>query len=209
MQRRAAGTRQVLVGAAADEFDRNGYNGASLTRVCRAAGVSIGALTFHFSTKEGLAAAVRKQGGAATETAVAAVTARREESVQSVVSLTLAVTELLERDVAVRAAARLARERAGAPDWFSAWVPAIHRQLRHARDARLGSAADRAAVAALATHLVTGAEATIRQRARGHHRTGGDPVAELARIWGLVRDGFPGHRGAFGVDDLLGDLPCR
>ncbi|TGB13258.1 TetR/AcrR family transcriptional regulator [Streptomyces sp. MZ04] len=190
MQPRAARTRQALVSAAADEFDRNGYSGASMPRVCRAAGVSVGALTFHFSGKEELAVAVREQGGAATMTAVAAVTARCEEAVQTVVSLTLALTGLLENDVAVRAAARLARELPGAPDWFSAWVPAIHQQLRNARGGQPASVADRAAVAALATHLVTGAEIAIRQRARRHSITAGQSVAELTRIWEMVRGGF-------------------
>ncbi|MGP4052879.1 TetR family transcriptional regulator [Streptomyces sp. 2A115] len=209
MQPRAARTRQVLVSAAANEFDRNGYSGASLARVSRAAGVSVGALTFHFSSKEELAVAVREQGGAATMTAVAAVTARREESVQTVVSLTLALTELLETDVAVRAAARLAREQSGTPDWFSAWVPEIHQQLRHAHEGQLGSVADRAAVAALATHLVTGAEVTIRQRARRHNLTDGQSVAELTRIWEIVRGGSAALRGDGDVENHCGDQPCH
>ncbi|MFI1851015.1 TetR family transcriptional regulator [Streptomyces sp. NPDC020480] len=208
MQPRAARTRQALVSAAAGEFDRNGYSGASLSRVSRAAGVSVGALTFHFSNKEELAVAVREQGGAATTTLVAAVTARREESVQAVVSLTLALTGLLESDVAVRAAARLAREQSGEPDWFSAWVPAIHQQLRHAHEAQLGTVTDRAAVAALATHLVTGAEITIRQRARRHNLTAGQSVAELTRIWEMVRGGFAALRGDADVKDHRGDQRC-
>jgi AcrR family transcriptional regulator len=209
MQKRAARTRQVLVSAAADEFDRNGYTGTSLARVSRAAGVTIGAVTFHFASKEELAAAVREQGDAATVTAVAAVTARREGSVQTVISLTLELTGLLEKDVAVRAAARLAREQPGVPDWLSAWVPTIHQQLRYAHEDQLTSIADRRAVAALATHLVTGAEIAIRQRARRHRLTDGQSVAELTRIWENIRTGFAALRGDVDVKDNRGGQPGR
>jgi AcrR family transcriptional regulator len=200
MQPRAARTRQVLVSAAAREFDQNGYAGASLARVSQAAGVSVGALTFHFSSKEELAVAVREQGGAATVTTVAAVTARCEDSVKTVVSLTLALTGLLENNVSVRAAARLAREQAGTPDWRAAWVPAIDQQLRRPHKGELASVASRAALAALATHLVTGAEISIRQRARRQDRPDGQSVAELTRIWEIV---------CRGLVALLGDQPPR
>ncbi|WP_409061021.1 TetR family transcriptional regulator [Streptomyces sp. SYP-A7185] len=208
MQLRAARTRQILVKAAADEFDRNGYRGASLARVSRAAGVSIGALTFHFPNKAELAVAVREQGEAATASAVAAVTALREGPLQTVVTLTLALTRLLEKDVAVRATARLAREQSGAPGWFTAWVPVIHQQLRRAHESKAGSVADRRAVADLATHLVTGAEITIRHRARRDSLTEGQSVAELARIWAAV-GGFTAARGDIDVKGRGGDRPCR
>ena len=209
MQPRAARTRLAIVGAAADEFDRNGYSGASMARVSRAAGVTVGALTFHFGNKEELAAAVRKQGDAATETAVAAVTARREGSVQTVISLTLELTGLLESDVAVRAAARLAREQTGAPDWFSVWVPAIHQQLRSVHECQLGAVADRSALAALATHLVTGAEIAIRQRGDRQSRTDGRSVAEVRRIWEIVRGGFAEYHGDADSKAHCGGRQCH
>ncbi|WP_329488591.1 TetR family transcriptional regulator [Kitasatospora sp. NBC_01246] len=58
-QERAQHTRRALLRAAAGEFDQHGYAGTSLSRVSRAAGVTMGALTFHFPTKASLADAVR------------------------------------------------------------------------------------------------------------------------------------------------------
>jgi AcrR family transcriptional regulator len=182
MQERAARTRQVLVGAAAREFDRHGYAGSSLARISRSAGISMGALTFHFPCKEELAAEVRTQGHAATQAVVAQLAERREAPVQSVVSLTLALAGLLEQETVVRAAARLTREQPGdGPDWVSAWAPVIQERLRLSRH--------RATLAALAGHLVTGVEADARRQAAGADPAVGRSAVQLARIWELVLRG--------------------
>ncbi|MGV9266406.1 TetR family transcriptional regulator [Kitasatospora sp. NPDC003701] len=71
-QERAQHTRRALLRAAAGEFDRHGYAGTSLSRVSRAAGVTMGALTFHFPTKASLADAVRADAVELTRAAVGA-----------------------------------------------------------------------------------------------------------------------------------------
>ncbi len=60
----AARTRAVLVLAAANNFDRHGYDGTSLAAVCAEAGTTMGALTFHFRSKAVLAEAVADEGSA-------------------------------------------------------------------------------------------------------------------------------------------------
>ncbi|CAM5682433.1 hypothetical protein SAVIM338S_07375 [Streptomyces avidinii] len=221
MQERATRTRRTLVSAAAREFDSCGYAGASLVRIARAAGISMGALTFHFPNKEELAEVVRTEGHEATAAVVDRLPVQEEAPVRSVVALTLALAGLLEQEARVRAAARLTRERSGSgPDWTTAWVPAVHARLRHLggegggyRAAgragfRTDAAADRRALAALATHLVAGVEADVRLRAgRGEERDGrggardGRTAAQLARIWDLVLSG----RGGGGDDDDQGE----
>ncbi|MFJ2743714.1 ScbR family autoregulator-binding transcription factor [Streptomyces sp. NPDC087440] len=57
-QERAVRTRSALIGAAADDFSRMGYAPASLLAISRRAGVTSGALHFHFPTKDALASAV-------------------------------------------------------------------------------------------------------------------------------------------------------
>lgn len=47
-------TRDKLIRAAAQEFARHGYNGASLRQICASAGVTTGALYFFFKNKEDL-----------------------------------------------------------------------------------------------------------------------------------------------------------
>jgi AcrR family transcriptional regulator len=57
-QARAAETRTVIIRAAADVFGAVGYGGASMAGICDAAGLTKGALYFHFASKEALALAV-------------------------------------------------------------------------------------------------------------------------------------------------------
>jgi AcrR family transcriptional regulator len=57
-QARAAETRTAIIRAAADVFGALGYGGASLADICIAAGLTKGALYFHFESKEALALAV-------------------------------------------------------------------------------------------------------------------------------------------------------
>ncbi|WP_371480500.1 TetR family transcriptional regulator [Kitasatospora sp. NBC_00315] len=199
MQERAARTREGLVCSAAGEFDRHGYAGSSLAGITRSAGISMGALTFHFATKEELAAAVREEGHAATLAVVGQVAARREGPVQSVVSLTLALAELLETEAAVRAAARLTREQqGGGPDWTSAWAPVVRDRLLHPRRGGAQRSADWTTVAALASHLVVGVEADVRERAGRDDELDGRSVEQLSRIWDLVLRGVAAAPGADG-----------
>lgn len=53
-KRRAAGSRRQLTAVAIDCFARYGYQGTSIDRIARAAGVTKGALYYHFRDKEEL-----------------------------------------------------------------------------------------------------------------------------------------------------------
>src|SRR5689334_12795925 len=57
-QDRAERTRTAILDAAAAVFDERGFSGASLSDILTKAGVTKGALYFHFSSKEELARAV-------------------------------------------------------------------------------------------------------------------------------------------------------
>ncbi|MCU1445505.1 ScbR family autoregulator-binding transcription factor [Cryobacterium sp.] len=57
-QARAVETRAVIIRAAADVFGAFGYGGASMADICLAAGLTKGAVYFHFESKEALALAV-------------------------------------------------------------------------------------------------------------------------------------------------------
>ncbi|MFE5538169.1 ScbR family autoregulator-binding transcription factor [Streptomyces sp. NPDC056492] len=59
-QERAARTRETLIRSAAETFDRDGFSVASLTAISSLAGVSNGALHFHFPSKAALAEAVEE-----------------------------------------------------------------------------------------------------------------------------------------------------
>jgi AcrR family transcriptional regulator len=57
-QERAERTRAALIHAAAEVFDQTGYHGAGLNAILRKAGITTGAMYFHFRSKEELARAV-------------------------------------------------------------------------------------------------------------------------------------------------------
>ena len=57
-QARAVETRAVIIRAAAEVFGDVGYGGASMADICVAAGLTKGALYFHFDSKDALALAV-------------------------------------------------------------------------------------------------------------------------------------------------------
>ncbi|MFE9627038.1 TetR family transcriptional regulator [Streptomyces sp. NPDC006527] len=61
MQKRAQQTRQAIVRATAELIGDGGPGDAGLVNICRAAGVSRGALYHHFATKEAVVVAVRDQ----------------------------------------------------------------------------------------------------------------------------------------------------
>ena len=57
-QARAVETRALIIRAAADVFAAYGYGGTSMADICQAAGMTKGALYFHFASKEALALAI-------------------------------------------------------------------------------------------------------------------------------------------------------
>lgn len=59
-QDRAVRTRLALIRSAAEQFEARGYVRASLAEISAGAGVSSGALHFHFANKAAVAEADRK-----------------------------------------------------------------------------------------------------------------------------------------------------
>ena len=191
-QERAARTRVALVRAAAKEVDLRGYERTTLARICEAADISMGALTFHFKTKRDLAQEVQVQGGELTARLVARHTGGQDSPLGAVGDIVVGLARLLEEEVLVRSAARLARE---LPDaalvWASSWRPQVDEFLARARQAgELRPSAQPAAVGALLASLLAGLELTIRERALAPG--GGTDNAEVTsrRLWALVLEGI-------------------
>ncbi|MGA4966862.1 ScbR family autoregulator-binding transcription factor [Streptomyces pseudogriseolus] len=137
MQVRAARTRQALIVAAAEVFADEGYVKASLPSICKRAGVSSGALHFHFASKDALAAKVE---GAAVDLAqeladrcrAAAATA-----LESLVDTTSALMLAMASDPVVRAGFRLSGDpsRKGRAELFEWWNASVRELVQRARDA--------------------------------------------------------------------------
>ncbi|MEU6393037.1 TetR/AcrR family transcriptional regulator [Streptomyces sp. NPDC046939] len=127
-QERAARTRAALIRAAAVEFDRYGYATTSMHRIAKSAGLSTGAITFHFASKDALADAVvdqaRRLSHDLPERAVRPIPER-----QPLVRIGALVSELLRcvHDHAeVRGSVRLELDRPHArPTWSARWFEAV------------------------------------------------------------------------------------
>ncbi|SDN71170.1 ScbR family autoregulator-binding transcription factor [Lentzea jiangxiensis] len=121
-QDRAVATREAILHAAAEEFDRLGYERTSLTAVLARAGLTKGAFYFHFSSKEAVAdALVERQG----ETWARMRESWRERGADPLSALCGMFAESADRmsaDVVLRAGVRLNADReAGCPG-----VPGTH-----------------------------------------------------------------------------------
>lgn len=185
-QDRAELTRQTLIAAASAEFDRHGYAATSLSRVSRAAGVSMGALTFHFTTKDALAAAVTARGSAATRAGLKRLHGAPAPALQAVIDLTHTLAELLEEDTAVRAAARLARDHADpAMDWNGAWLPTL-------RELLAGAPAEAQRIEVFVLLLMTGVEAAVHGCPQVSEVAGHGLRDQLTQAWQVVLHGIPG-----------------
>ncbi|MFF0560938.1 TetR family transcriptional regulator [Streptomyces sp. NPDC004266] len=188
-QERAVRTRAGLVRSAAAEFDRDGYAGTSLSRISKAAGVSIGAVTFHFASKADLAEAVREEGHAVTQAALKRVTEERTSALRAVVDLTVELARLMEREVLVRASVRLARELAEGASWSGIWLPTVRDLLDEAhRAGQLRDGAPPEDVTTLVEYLAGGAETSLRGRPGAEGGPEG-PVDQLNRVWRVALAG--------------------
>lgn len=113
-QERAEQTRRALLLAAAEVFDEFGYAGASITRILKRAGVTAGALYFHFGSKEDLAKAVMNSQ---PDTLVPLLAA---SGLQRLIDLTLVWSWQLQRDPLLQAGVRLTNEQASIGDSLNA-----------------------------------------------------------------------------------------
>ncbi|MEV8320499.1 TetR/AcrR family transcriptional regulator [Streptomyces sp. NPDC059900] len=183
-QNRAARTREALIRAAAADVDANGYHGATMSSISASARVSMGALTFHFSSKRALAETVVEEASTITRARAATAVAGYASPLSAVFALMRGLAGLLDEDVVVRAAALLARERPKpVPGWHDAWVPVLNGLLREADKAgELRQDARPDAVTALVVYVLTAVEA-YRCSPVGE---GLGAQAALERLWPFV-----------------------
>ncbi|MCX4997980.1 TetR family transcriptional regulator [Streptomyces longwoodensis] len=113
-QERAIRTRLAVVEAAARVFAEHGYVAAKVTDILRIAGVTKGALYFHFDSKEALARGVLEEQTSYRPPV-------QEVKLQEVVDLAMSVAHRLRHDPILRAGARLSADPVGRDHYGSAW----------------------------------------------------------------------------------------
>ncbi|MFE2513667.1 ScbR family autoregulator-binding transcription factor [Streptomyces naganishii] len=107
-QLRAEQTRATIITAAADLFDRQGYERTSLSDIVEHARVTKGALYFHFAAKEDLAQAIMELQSQASHRAAGAVDRQGCSSLEALIRVTFALTRLAVESPVARAGLRLA-----------------------------------------------------------------------------------------------------
>ncbi|MFJ9343303.1 ScbR family autoregulator-binding transcription factor [Streptomyces sp. NPDC101733] len=103
-QVRAIRTRQAILMAAAEVFESRGYQAATISDILKTAGVTKGALYFHFQSKDDLAQ------GVLAEQDHRLTIPRRPAKVQEVVDMAMLHSYRLQTDPLVRAGVRLAMD---------------------------------------------------------------------------------------------------
>ncbi|GAA3010564.1 MULTISPECIES: ScbR family autoregulator-binding transcription factor [Streptomyces] len=158
-QARAAVTRQALISAAAEVFGTDGYAMATLPAISSRAGVSSGALHFHFPNKEALASAVES---AAAESALAltekSARAAKGGRLQALVAAVSRLMDAVADDPVVRAGFRLGadpsrKSEAKLHDWWYEWVRNALVQARRSGELAEDVSAEDAAVVVVAATL--------------------------------------------------------
>jgi AcrR family transcriptional regulator len=197
-QQRAELTRARLVASAAELFDRNGFIGTNIDDISRSAGVTKGALYFHFPAKTDIVAAVQEPSRDLLRQAAASVGAAT--GVQAMIDLSQLVAGWLRDEAGVRASFRMARECAeqGRPfiDFFLEWQNILHRLA--GRAAAAGELADGVPVEGAVTvvlALCMGIEMLWASGISQHK------VAQtLAESWAVILPGLIGSSALGGLD---------
>ncbi|MQS06051.1 ScbR family autoregulator-binding transcription factor [Streptomyces alkaliphilus] len=132
MQERAGQTRELLLRAAAEAFDELGYAGTSVSKILERAGLTAGAMYFHFASKEELARAV------VLEQAADVRFPDEGDGLQRLVNLTQHLAVEMQRNTLLRAGVRLAVDQsaAGFEDYaiYEWWTEQFRRRLVRTRE---------------------------------------------------------------------------
>jgi len=132
-QLRAEQTRATIITAAADLFDRRGYESTSLSDIVEHAHVTKGALYFHFAAKEDLAHAIMELQSHASRQIAGEMDARGYSSLEALMRTTFGVTRLSVEGPIPRAGLRLATGgvpvKAPLQHPFTEWLDIASRKL--------------------------------------------------------------------------------
>jgi len=181
-QERAARTRRALIRSAAEVFDQEGFAAASLTAISSRAGVSNGALHFHFASKGSLANAV-EEAAAGQLRALADLALRPGAScLQHLVDVTHLLVAGLHDDVVLRAGFELSGDisRVAHIDLRACWQTLIREAVGRAEDkGELSAGVSESAVTALVA-------ATVGFEVLGSRDATWLSRARVAQFWELL-----------------------
>ncbi|MEU6371883.1 ScbR family autoregulator-binding transcription factor [Streptomyces sp. NPDC046909] len=117
-QLRAEQTRAAIITAAADLFDRRGYESTSLSDIVEYAQVTKGALYFHFAAKQDLAHAIMELQSRNLQRLAAEMDSRGYTALEALIRTTFAMARLSVEGPVPRAGLRLAADGLALPPAF-------------------------------------------------------------------------------------------
>ncbi|MFF4583200.1 ScbR family autoregulator-binding transcription factor [Streptomyces sp. NPDC001389] len=203
-QERAEITRQAILDGAAIAFDHAGFGGTSLSDVVKHAGVTKGALYFHFPSKQALARTLVDEQFQVS----ADVPAIEDPGLQTVIDLTHQMASGLRTNVRIRAGIRLVIEFGSFtdpdPSPYNAWIETCRSCLTPAQER--GDVLPSVDLYDLSTFLVgsfTGIQVT------SHVRTAREDLhARIVDLWTHLLPGIV-PAGRLGLFDPAGSSECR
>ena len=204
-QVRAKETRAAIIRGAAAAFEQRGYGSTSLAQVSAAAGVTKGALYFHFDSKEALAVAIIDAQHTESVSAGRELLDNNVPGLRALVSITYELARQLRDDLIVSAGARLTIEAVNFSTPVSApyldWMTASEEFLRRGiADGDVIPTVDVGAAARFFMAAFTGVQVVSDVLTRR-----GDIDQRLTEMWTLL---LPGLVAPERWDELQ-DLPER
>ncbi|MEV3994018.1 ScbR family autoregulator-binding transcription factor [Streptomyces sp. NPDC049837] len=205
-QERAARTRQSLIRAAAEVFAQEGFAPASLATISRRAGVSNGALHFHFENKKALARAVEDEAAETVARITKGVLEGGGSALQMLVDTTHELMNRLADDIVVRAGFELGGDlaRGEEPQLRREWQRWIEEMLRRADQE--GGLADGVSPDGAACAIVA---ATVGFEVLGGENREWLTEEKIAGFWDLVLPGLAGRCGLLPVTSSGAEGPAR
>lgn len=191
-QERAARTRRALIRAAAEAFAGEGYVPASLPLISERAGVSKGALHFHFGSKDALARAVEEEAARALEGIIEAAQQRgRAARLELLADATRHLMSRIAADVVVRAGFQMDGDvtRKGGLALSRRWQGWVGEVLRQAeREGELGEGACGRAMALAVVAVTAGLRVLAVQDEAWRS------ASRVEQIWAVLMPAPPARR---------------
>ncbi|MEU0603056.1 ScbR family autoregulator-binding transcription factor [Streptomyces sp. NPDC006393] len=208
-QVRAARTRQSLIRAAAEVFAADGYALASLPAITRRAGVSAGALHFHFANKDALATEVESAATHSAEELAERCRGAAGTSLQSLVRTMSGLVLAVADDPVIRAGFKLSgdpsrKSEAAVLGWWRDCVRDLVFQAQRAGELAEGVSPDGATTAIVAATVGLEVIATADDEWQ--------PAERMEQFWSFVLPrlaAFPEHALVSVSEEMRPRRPVR
>lgn len=204
MQPRARETREALTAAAARTFSRAGFANTALADICSSAGLTIGALYFHFDSKEALARAILSDYNVEMHAFCDALLQRTSSPLETMIYAGLSWGRRIVGDPIVASGVRLSIERsdlwATSIDAWDPWFDTMCTLLSRARE-KGETAAGIEAEPAVSFLLGAFAGAQIISREYSQHR---DLEERIINLWYYSLIGLLPRAEGSRVDAIIG-----